>query len=356
MKAKLDAMKRIGNLFERIISMDNLRLADEKARKGKLRTYGVRMHDRNRESNLIALHESLKSRTFKNSEYTSFVVYEPKERIIHRLPYYPDRILHHAIMNVLEPIWRSVFTHNTYSCIKGRGIEGCAKAVDKIIGKYRGKPLYCLKMDIRKYYPSIDNELLLDIISWKIKDKDVLWLLGEIIMSMDGLAIGNYPSGYLSNLYLAYFMHFVNERLHVIVGRETPFDSTEYADDICIFSDNKEDLHKAFDVVKAHLIEKLHLEVKDNWQIFPIARNRYDKSGRALDYVDYKFYREQKLIRKSIKKNFCRKVSRLNRKRCIEPLEYKQEIAPWLGWAKHSDSRNLVKTILKKDYYEACVL
>ena len=349
-------MKRIGNLYERIISMDNLRLADEKARKGKLRTYGVRVHDMNREDNLKALHEALKSRTFKNSEYTSFVVYEPKERIIHRLPYYPDRILHHAIMNVLEPIWRSIFTHNTYSCIKGRGIEGCARAVEKIIGKYKGRSLYCLKFDIRKYYPSIDNKLLIEIISWKIKDKDVLWLLGEIIMSMEGLAIGNYPSGYLSNLYLAYFMHFVNEKLHIVVGRKNSFDSTEYADDICIFSDNKEDLHKAFNVVKDFLLKNLHLEVKDNWQIFPISRNRYDKKGRALDYVGYKFYREQKLIRKSIKKNFCRKVSRLNKRKDVSLVEYKQEVAPWLGWAKHSDSKHLVKSILKTIYYEKCVL
>ena len=112
-------MKRIGNLYEKIISLDNLRLADEKARRGKLRSYGVLLHDKNREANILALHETLKNRTFKNSEYSTFTIYEPKERIIFRLPYYPDRILHHAIMNILEPIWVSVFTKDTYSCIKG---------------------------------------------------------------------------------------------------------------------------------------------------------------------------------------------------------------------------------------------
>ena len=108
-------MKRIGNLYEKIISLDNLRLADEKARRGKLRSYGVLLHDKNREANILALHETLKNRTFKNSEYSTFTIYEPKERIIFRLPYYPDRILHHAIMNILEPIWVSVFTKDTYS-------------------------------------------------------------------------------------------------------------------------------------------------------------------------------------------------------------------------------------------------
>ena len=84
-------------------------------------------------------------------------------------------------MNVLEPIWVRTFTHNTFSCVKGRGIEGCARHIDKIIEKYRGKPMYCLKIDITKYYPSIDHETLKKIVRRKIKDKDLLWLLDEII-------------------------------------------------------------------------------------------------------------------------------------------------------------------------------
>ena len=119
-------MKRNGNLYNRVISMDNLRLADEKARKGKFHTYGVQLHDRNKEANLLLLHEQLKNQTFKTSDYKVFKIYEPKERDIYQLPYYPDRIVHHAVMNVLEPIWVSVFTKDTYSCIKGKGIHAAA--------------------------------------------------------------------------------------------------------------------------------------------------------------------------------------------------------------------------------------
>lgn len=86
-------MKRLSNLYEQIISLDNLHLADEKARKGKLRSYGVKRHDRNREANILALHESLKNKTFVNSKYEVFIIRDPKERLIYRLPYYPDRIL-----------------------------------------------------------------------------------------------------------------------------------------------------------------------------------------------------------------------------------------------------------------------
>ena len=99
--------------------MDNLRLADERARKGKNHSYGVRVHDKHAEADLLALHEALKAGTYKTSEYSVFTIYEPKERIIYRLPYFPDRIVHHAIMNILEPVWVSVFTADTYSCKKG---------------------------------------------------------------------------------------------------------------------------------------------------------------------------------------------------------------------------------------------
>ncbi len=352
-------MKRIGNLYDKIISMDNLRLADEKARRGKHRTYGVRHHDKNREANIQALYDQLLTMTFHTSPYEVFTVYEPKERLIYRLPYYPDRILHHAIMNILEPLWVSVFTHNTFSCVKGRGIEGCARSVEKHIRKFRGKPLFILKIDIKKFYPSLPHKTLKEAVRWKIKDKRLIRLLDEIIASVNGtphpvkqgelcngesLPIGNYLSQYLANLVLARFMHKVNEELRI--------DSDEYADDITFYSDSKERLHEAFKTfIKPYIEEKLGLKVKDNWQIFPLARNRNDKHGRALDFVGYLFYREQKLIRKSIKKNFCRAAAKLYKKKPKPtPAEFKQTICSWLGWAQHSNSRNLLKTIIKPEY------
>ena len=323
-------MKRIGNLYQKIISVENLRLADEKARRGKTRTYGVRVHDKNREANILALHEALLTKTFKTSPYDVFTIYEPKERLIFRLPYYPDRIVHHAIMNVLEPIWVKTFTYNTYSCVKGRGIEGCARQVDKIIRDFKGKPLYCLKIDIKKYYPSISHRVTKRLVRRKIKDADLLWLLDEIIDSAEGLPIGNYLS--------------LKERPHIAC--------VEYADDIPFLAESKEVLHEVFKFIKDYLENDLELTIKGNYQIFPIAKNRQDRHGRALDYVGYQFFREQKLIRKSIKKNFCHAVSRLNRRQPpLDAKAYKQAVAPWLGWAQHSNSKHLLKTIIKPSYY-----
>lgn len=352
-------MKRIGNLYDKIISVDNLRLADMKARRGKHRTYGVRYHDRNREANILALHEALLTRTYKTSPYEVFTIFEPKERLIYRLPYYPDRIVHHAIMNVLEPIWVSVFTHNTFSCVKGRGVEGCARSVERHIRKYRGRPLYVLKIDLKKFYPSIPHTTLKKAVRWKIKDRRLLWLIDEIIDSVNGtphpvregevcngesLPIGNYLSQYLANLVLAPFMHKVNE--------EWKIDADEYADDLTFYGDNPEELRQAFHTkIKPYLENELGLKVKENWQIFPVAKNRQDKHGRALDFVGYKFYREQKLIRKSIKQNFCRAVARLNKQVPPPSMErYKQGICSWLGWAQHSNSKHLLKTIIKPEF------
>lgn len=331
-------MKRIGNLYEKIISIENLNLADEKARKGKTHSYGVQLHDKNREANIAALHEVLKRREYKTSEYSIFTIREPKERVIYRLPYFPDRIVHHAVMNILEDIWVSIFTQDTFSCIKERGINRCMQRVDEALKDKEGTR-YCLKLDIRKFYPSIDHEVMKRIIRRKIKCKDTLNLLDEIIDSAEGLPIGNYLSQYLANLYLAYFDHWVKEQKRVRYY-------FRYADDMVILAKTKDELHKLFEEIRQYMKEELLLEIKDNWQVFPIAENRYDKTGRGLDFVGFVFYHRQKLIRKSTKKNLCRTASRLAR--LDPPLSrhgFKMGIASWLGWCKYSDSRNLIKKL-----------
>src|ERR1051325_953911 len=114
-------MKRLKNLYHQICSPKNMLLADQKARRGKAWQYGVQLHDRDKERNIAALYEMLTNKTYQTSPYTTFKVYEPKEREVYRLPYFPDRITHHAVMNILEPIFISIFTADTFSSIKGKG-------------------------------------------------------------------------------------------------------------------------------------------------------------------------------------------------------------------------------------------
>jgi len=140
-------MKRINNLYQRICSIENLQLADGIARKGKTKQPGIIQHDANRIENIKELHRMLINKSYKTSPYTTFKIFEPKERDIFRLPYYPDRITHHAVMNIMEPIFVSIFTADTYSCIKRRGIHAAANAVIKALHDVTGT-MYCLKLDI----------------------------------------------------------------------------------------------------------------------------------------------------------------------------------------------------------------
>ena len=280
----------------------------------------------------MQLHRELISGNYRTSEYSVFKIYDPKEREIFRLPFY-DRIVHHAIMNVLEPIWTSVFITHSYSCIKGRGIHGALKHLKRDL-KDEANTQYCLKLDIKKFYPSINHDVLKSIIRKKIKDNKLLSLLDGIIDSAPGVPIGNYLSQFFANLYLSYFDHWMKEENKVKYYYR-------YADDIVILASNKPYLHDLFIQMKEYLSENLKLEIKKNYQVFPVEK-------RGIDFVGYVFFSKYIRLRKTIKKRFCRKVAKLNN-RSISVKEYKQKVASWLGWAKHCDSRNLLKTIIKDE-------
>ena len=315
-------MKRANNLFPQICSLENLWLADDKARKGKGSSRGIREHSRKRRANLTALREMLVNNTYKTSPYTTFKIYEPKEREIYRLPYYPDRILHHAVMNVLEPIFTAMFTADSYSCIKGRGIHGAYNAVKRAL-KDRAGTQYRLKLDIRKFYPNVDHAILKELLRRKFKDNGLLRLLDEIIDSAPGLPIGNYLSQYLANFYLTGFDHWIKE----VKGVKYYF---RYADDIVIFTADKATLHQLRADITEYMASQLKLEVKANYSVAPI-----DKSG--LDFVGYVFRHTHIRVRKWIKKNFARKL-----KKTRNPAV----IASYNGFLKHGNCRHLKKRLL----------
>lgn len=313
-------MKRIGNIYHQITSQKNLQEADAKGQKGKSAQYGVILHNTNKESNLLVLQDMLESRTYCTSKYDIFSIHEPKERIVYRLPYFPDRITHHAIMNVLEPIFVNSFTADTYSCIKKRGIHLLLRKLRNDLKDVAGTA-YCLKFDITKFYPTIDHDVLKALLRRKFKDTDLLWLLDEIIDSAPGLPIGNYLSQYLANFYLSYFDHWMKEEKKVKYYYR-------YADDIVILDSNKARLHDLLDDAKNYLLE-LKLEVKGNHQVFPLQ-------ARGVDFVGYVFHHSHIKIRKRIKKNFARKL--------VKHPDHASK-ASYLGWLKHCDAKHLIKKL-----------
>lgn len=326
---KAKEMKRKGNLYGQIISIENLRAADIIAQKGKGKQPGVIKHNKNKEANIQALHISLRDKTYRTSKYHVFPVYEPKERMIFQLPYYPDRIVHHAIMRILEPIFVAFFTADTYSCIKGKGIHAASYALRRAMGDQEGTR-YCLKLDIRKFYPSVDHSVLKNMLRRKFKDKELLWLLEEIIDSAPGLPIGNLLSQYFANFYLSPFDHWLKEKKKVRY-------CFRYADDIVIPAPNKESLHRLLSEISEYLQVKLRLEVKSNYQVFPVE-------ARGIDFVGYVHYNyDYVLLRPSIKKRFAKMIAKRPR------LE---SIASYYGWAKHCNSRHLLKTLLINEKFQ----
>lgn len=318
-------MKRIGNLYQKICSIENLQLAHAAARKGKGNQPGVIEFEKNKDAYLLALHEMLVNRTYKTSPYTTFKIYEPKERLISRLPYYPDRITHHAIMAELEPIFVSTFTADTYSCIKGKGIHGAANAV-KLALKDKEHTQYCLKLDIKKFYPNIDHDILKALLRRKFKDSDLLWLLDEIIDSSPGIPIGNYLSQYFANFYLTGFDHWLKE----VKGVKHYF---RYADDLVILHSDKNYLHGLLAEIRAYFHDLLKLEIKGNYQVFPVA-------SRGIDFVGYVFYHTHILLRKSIKQRFARMMAK---------YPNRASLASYRGWSNPCNSYNLLTKLLTNE-------
>lgn len=314
-------MKRYNNLYEKIYSVNNLQLADAIARKGKLHQPGVIKHDENRDSNIDQLHSMLKNKTYATGQYKKFIIKEPKIREISSLDYFPHRIVHHAIMNVIEPILVPTFTADSYSNIKGKGIDAACNALKQALQDVP-ETLYFLKLDIHKFYPSIDHNILKQLIRRKIKDIDLLELLDGIIESGPGLPIGNYLSQYFSNLYLTPLDHFIKEGLRVKRYYR-------YADDIVILASNKPYLHSILGEIRIYLQSNLNLTIKKNYKVWPVHQ--------GIDFLGSVFRHTHIRMRKSIKKNFAKEVAGANRP---------QVIAGYMGWAKRTNSRRLLEKLL----------
>lgn len=325
-------MKRIGNLYTKIYDLDNLYLAYSKAKTGKSKSKGVIQFESDLDNNILRIQKELIEQTYITSEYNVFTIRDPKERTIYSLPF-RDRVVQHAIMNIIESLWTSVFISHSYSSIKGKGIHGAWKHIRRDM-KNRKQTQYCLKMDITKFYPSINHHIMKQIIRKKIKDEKLLHLLDGIIDSAPGMPIGNYLSQFLANLYLSYFDHWLKE-----VKRVKYY--YRYADDLIILGDSKQNLHLLRIDIQSYLSANLKLKLKPNYQVFPAV-------SRGIDFIGYVFFHTHTMLRKRIKKNFCRCVAKLNRK-VLTAKDYRIKICSWLGWCKYCNSKNLIKTIIKHE-------
>ena len=313
-------MKRENNLYQQICSIENLILADARAREGK-NYRAIRKFDEHWYENIVALHEALVNKTYKTSPYRTFEITDPKKRLIFCLPY-EDRVIQHAVVNIAAPIWMKIFTADSYANIKGKGTHKAYNAVRRAMKDEAGTR-YAAQLDIRKFYPSIDHEIMKNIIRRKIKDRDLLELLDGIIDSAEGLPIGNLLSQYFSNLYLAYIDHWIKETLKVKYY-------FRYADDMLLLAATKEELHEVVGRIRLYLETELKLQLKPNYQVFPITEKR------GVDFVGYVIWHKYSFIRKRTKKRYSRRL----KKGCGIGTK-----ASYNGLLKHCNSRHLRKKL-----------
>jgi len=278
----------------------------------------------------------LKNKTFRNSEYEIFIKTDSgKERQIYKLPYFPDRIIHHCIMQVLEPIWVNTLITDTYSSLKSRGIHNGVRRIKKAL-KDKENTRYCLKMDVRKFYPSIDHAILKSIIRQKIKDPDVLWLLDEIINSTDGVPIGNYLSQYFGNIYLSGLDHWIKEKAECRYY-------FRYCDDMVILHSDKKYLSQLWIEISNYLESNLNMNLKDNWQVFPVTE-------RGIDFLGYRFYHEYTTLRKSIATRFKQRMKNIKENHLyLTPINIISGVMSYHGWMKHADCYNLQTKYIDAD-------
>jgi hypothetical protein len=275
----------------------------------------------------------LTDKTFTTSSYTQKTIYEPKERIIYKLPFNQDRIVQHALMNILEPIWDALMIHDSYSCRTGKGIHAGSRRTMEFIRKT--KHGYCLKMDVRKFYPSINHDLMFDIVQKKIKCKDTLWLLHDIIYSFGGgynIPIGNYTSQWLGNLYMneldQYLKHGYKVKHYV-----------RYCDDVIILHEDKAHLHELAEASTEFLSDRLDMQ----WgkcDVFPISH--------GTDFLGYRHFPEKILLRKSTAKRVKHHIQLLPAlfdRNEITKDQYISSIASTMGWLKHANAHNLTNSL-----------
>jgi len=317
-------MKRHGNLFNQIVTIENLELAYKKAKLGKSKKTSVIRFALNPEERLAFIRESLVNKTFSTSSYTVKQIYEPKERTIYVLPFAPDRIVQHAVMNILEPIWDNLFIHDSYACRVGKGIHKGSTRTMEFVRKYK----YCLKCDVSKFYPSIKHDILFKVIQKKIKCKDTLELLRNIIYSVDGVPIGNYTSQWFGNIYLNELDTYLKQDNHVK-------GYIRYCDDFLLFHNDKRYLKELSFKIQDFIWNTLRL-VLSKCDLFPIKR--------GVDFLGYRHFPFHILMRKATVKRVKKRLAelpKLFKTGKINLESYISSIASTNGWLMWANSFNL---------------
>ena len=332
-------MKTYKNLYPKIYDFDNLHMAYLKARRCKRYRHDVLRFSANLEDNLIDIQNHLIWKTYRTGRYRFFTVYEPKERLIASLSF-RDRVVHHALHNIIEPIFERSMIHDSYACRKEMGVLSGVQRTTRFLrdSTRRWGRVYCLKGDVKKYFPSVHHETLKQIIRKRIACPDTLEMIDRIIDSTGeevGMPIGNLTSQLFANVYLSELDHFVKEECGVKYY-------IRYMDDFVILYDDKRVLKNLLEDVEYYLRVALRLRLNDKTQIFPVG-------PRPIDFLGYRIFPEYRLLRKGNLRRTKRKLKKFARLYAlgqISLLDVQPSIVSWIGHAQHADSWRVRNKIL----------
>lgn len=344
-------MKTYRNLFESITSFENLWLASKKAQRGKRFKDSALRFNAELEKNLLGLKRTLEEQTYRCGRYRQFYVQESKKRLISAAPY-RDRVVHHAVCNVIEPIFERGFIYDSYACRVGKGSH---KAVERFSSFLRNpENKYVLKCDIRRYFPSIDHETLFQAIKKKIACPRTLDLIRQIIDSGRGLSdpmaeaayfagadlfspferakgipIGNLTSQFFANIYLDGFDHWIKETMGCRYY-------IRYVDDFVVAHSSKGFLHELRIRIIDFLVSVRLTIHEDKSQVI--------KTSQGIDFLGYRVFPGHRLVRKSNVIRYKRKLRRMQTAYSagmMELADIRQRIMSWLGHVRWADSYRL---------------
>lgn len=327
-------MKREGFIYEKICHKENIRVAIMSASKGKRGRDDVRRVLSNITYYVDKIHNILVNEAYIPNNYKVATIREgisKKERIIYKPNFYPDQIIQWAIILQISPILSRGMYEFSCGSIPNRGIHYGKKYVERWIKSDRKNTKYYLKLDISKFYPSVDINILKQKLRKKIKDIKVLNLLYSILDKNNGLPIGILISQWLANFYLQDLDHYIKEHLKAKYY-------IRYMDDMILFGRNKKELHKMRIAVE-NFLNSINLKLKSNWQVC-----RFDKE--PLDFMGFRFYRNKTILRKSIMLRITRKSNKLYKK---SNLTYNDacSMLSYMGWIKNTDSFKLFNDRIK---------
>ena len=345
-------MKTYNKLYEKLYSKENLMSAFKKAKKGKSSKNYVINFELNLDKNINILKEQLKNKTYYPSRLKKFVIRDPKTRTIHS-SIFRDRIVHHAIINIIQPIYEKIFIYDSFANRKNKGTHIAIKRFEYFVNKVssnggkinnphtnnsiRG---YVLKADIKHYFNAVDHNILITILRKKVKDEDFIELLKGVLYNFEsqtkgkGFPLGNYTSQFLANVYLNNLDYFIKHRLKAKYY-------IRYVDDFVILDKDKKVLEKYLEKIKKYL-KFLKLELHPDKSEIYALRN-------GITFLGYRVFYHYKLLRKrNIRyfKNNLNKKLELYHSGDVDKEHLENFLHGWMGYSNFANTHNLNKKLI----------